>query len=79
MPARILDLSAEYRILRNLDYPRGAPKELREKKGLIYACRFFGIDTTGAGEKHAIRRRILEGGPFSEEECRVISTIAPAT
>ena len=68
MPARILDLSAEYRNFRNLDYPRGTPKELREKKGLIDACRFFNIDMTGAGEKKAIRRRILEGEPYSEEE-----------
>jgi DNA polymerase-1 len=68
MPARILDLSAEYRNFRNLDYPRGTPKELREKKGLVDACRFFGIDMTQAGEKKAIRRRILEGEPFSEEE-----------
>jgi 5-hmdU DNA kinase, helical domain/DNA polymerase family A len=68
MPARILDLSAEYRNFRNLDYPRGIPKELREKKGLIDACRFFDIDMTRAGEKKAIRRRILEGEPFSEEE-----------
>jgi DNA polymerase-1 len=72
MPARILDLSAEYRILRNLDYPRGTPKELREKKGLVDACRFFGIGTIGIGEKHAIRRRILEGEPFSEEEHEII-------
>ena len=68
MPARILDLSAEYRNFRNLDYPRGIPKELREKKGLIDACRFFSIDMTQAGEKKAIRRRILEGEPFSVEE-----------
>ena len=72
MPTRILDLSAEYRNFRNLDYPRGTPKELREKKGLVDACRFFGIDMTQAGEKKAIRRRILEGEPFSEEEREVI-------
>ena len=72
MPARILDLSAEYRLLRNLDYPRGTPKELREKKGLVDACRFFGISAIGAGEKSVIRRRILEGEPFSEEEREAI-------
>jgi DNA polymerase I len=72
MPARILDLSAEYRNFRNLDYPRGTPKELREKKGLIDACRFFEIDMTQAGEKKALRRRILEGEPFSEEEREAI-------
>jgi DNA polymerase-1 len=68
MPARILDLAAEYRNFRNLDYPRGIPKELREKKGLVDACRFFGINMTRAGEKKALRRRILEGEPFSEQE-----------
>ena len=68
MPARILDLSAEYRNFRNLDYPRNLPKKSREKKGLVDACRFFGIDMTRAEEKKAIRRRILEGEPFSEEE-----------
>jgi DNA polymerase I len=72
MPARILDLSAEYRLLRNLDYPRGTPKELREKKGLVDACRFFGISAIGTGEKSVIRRRILEGEPFSEEEREAI-------
>jgi hypothetical protein len=68
MPARILDLSAEYRNFRNLDYSRDTPKELRERKGLVDACRFFKIDMTQAGEKNAIRRRILEGEPFSEQE-----------
>jgi DNA polymerase I len=72
MPARILDLCAEYRNFRNLDYPRGTPKELRERKGLTDACRFFGIGMTGAGEKKAMRRRILEGEPYSEEERDVI-------
>ena len=54
MPARILDLSAEYRNFRNLDYPRGTPKELREKKGLVDACRFFGNrhDPSGGKESH---------------------------
>jgi hypothetical protein len=42
-------------------------------KGLIDACRYFGIDTISIGEKNAIRRRILEGPPYSEEERREIS------
>jgi len=68
MPARILDLSAEYRNFRNYDYPRDLPKQFREKKDLIGACRFFGIDMPFAGIKNAIRRRILEGPPYTDEE-----------
>src|SRR5262249_21331126 len=68
MPARILDLSAEYRNFRNYDYPRDLPKQFREKKDLNGACRFFGIDMPFAGIKNAIRRRILEGPPYTDEE-----------
>ena len=33
MPAQILDLSAEYRNFRNLDYPRGIPERVAGEEG----------------------------------------------
>jgi hypothetical protein len=61
MPARILDLFTEFRVLTNgLPTPFG--------NGLVGALAAFELDTIGAVEKDEMRLRILRGGPWSEGE-----------
>jgi DNA polymerase-1 len=61
IPARILDLFAEFRDRTNgLETPAGA--------GLVGALTYFGLDTIGAQEKDAMRLLILAGGPWSAKE-----------
>ena len=61
MPARILDLFTEFRDRTNgLTIPAGA--------GLLGALTYFGLDTSGATEKEEMRKLILSGGPWSDEE-----------
>jgi DNA polymerase-1 len=61
MPARILDLFAEFRDRTNgLTTPAGA--------GLVGALTYFGLDTIGSQVKEELRQSVLAGGPWSERE-----------
>jgi hypothetical protein len=61
MPERILDLFTEFRARTNgLDTPGG--------NGLLGALAYFGLDAMGAAEKEDMRRLILSGGPWSEDQ-----------
>ena len=62
MPAKVLDLSPVFRCYIN---GRKAPPE---GKGLLGALSHFGLDTVGEKYKEAMRKRILQGRPFSPEE-----------
>jgi DNA polymerase I len=65
LPAKVLDLSPIYRCVVN---GRVAP----EHKGLIDALTYYGIDTINSKLKDAMRKRILQGWPFTDEEIRQI-------
>jgi hypothetical protein len=67
LPARVLDLSAEFR-----NHVNGRPTP--QGKGLIGALAHFGIDAIGAQRKEQMRMRILEGWPFSASEQQEILT-----
>jgi DNA polymerase-1 len=61
MPARILDLYAEFRDhTSGLNPPHGA--------GLLGALTYFGLDGIGAHEKSEMRALAMRGGPFTEAE-----------
>jgi hypothetical protein len=61
MPARILDLYAEFRyILGGLASPCG--------KGLLGALAYFGLDGIAATEKEDMRQLAIRGGPYTVEE-----------
>ena len=61
MPARVLDLFAEFRERTNgRTTPSGA--------GLLGALAYFGLDAIGATEKEEMRALIAGGGPWSEDE-----------
>jgi hypothetical protein len=62
MPAKVLDLSPAFRCYIN---GRKVPPE---GKGLLGALSHFGLDTVGEKYKEAMRKRILQGRPFSPEE-----------
>ena len=62
LPSQVLDLSPVFRCYIN---GRDAPPE---GKGLIGALRYFGLDTVGSKYKEAMRKRILQGRPFSPDE-----------
>jgi DNA polymerase I len=66
MPARVLDLSPEFRCLTN---GRTTP----EGKGLLGALRYFGLDTIDVKFKKAMQNRVMRGWPFTPEERRQIS------
>jgi hypothetical protein len=61
MPVNVLDLSPEFRCLIN---GRKAPAG----KGLRGALSYFGIDMIGVQAKEAMRKRIMQGWPFTAEE-----------
>ncbi len=61
LPCKILDLSPEFRGLVN---GRATPGG----KSLLGALAYFGFDNIGAIRKDALRKRIMQGGPFSAEE-----------
>jgi hypothetical protein len=61
LPAKMLDLSPEFRRIMN-----GRSK--LESRGLLGALRHFHTDNIGALHKDAMRQRILEGRPFTEDE-----------
>jgi hypothetical protein len=61
MPARILDLYAEFRCLTSgLPVPCG--------HGLLGALAYFGLDGLAAAEKDGMRQLAMRGGPFSDGE-----------
>src|SRR5262245_6766719 len=61
MPVRILDLFTEFR-------DRFNGLETRAGNSLLGALTQFGLDGIGAAEKDDMRRLILSGGPWSEQQ-----------
>jgi hypothetical protein len=61
LPKNILDLSPAFR---NIVNGRTTP----EGKGLLGALRYYGHDTMSAKKKDGMRKRIMEGWPFTPEE-----------
>ena len=61
MPARVLDLYAEFRRLTN-------GRQLLTGRGLLGALAYFGLDALGAEEKSEMRELAMRGGPYSAEE-----------
>jgi hypothetical protein len=61
LPKAVLDLSPAFR---NIVNGRTVP----EGKGLLGALRYFGHDTMSAKKKDGMRKRILAGPPFTDEE-----------
>jgi hypothetical protein len=65
MPARILDLYAEFRChTAGLTVPHG--------HGLLGALSWYGLDVMDAIEKKAMRELIMRGGPWSTEEKQAV-------
>jgi len=65
LPARILDLYAEFRCLTSgLQTPCGS--------GLLGAMSYFGLDCIDAAEKDAMRQLVMRGGPWSSDERKAI-------
>ena len=62
LPKNVIDLSPMFRCYINGRTPPA------EGKGLIGALSHFGLETVGGKYKEAMRRRILQGRPFSAEE-----------
>jgi DNA polymerase-1 len=62
LPSKVLDLSPAFRCYINGRVPPP------EGKGLLGALSHFGLNTVGEKYKEAMRKRILEGRPFSPEE-----------
>jgi DNA polymerase family A len=61
LPKNVLDLSPEFRCITNgCIVPSG--------KGLLGALAYYGFDDRDAKLKDAIRKRIIEGWPFTDEE-----------
>lgn len=61
LPARVLDLYAEFRNRTNgLTTPHGA--------GLLGALSWFGLDAIGAAEKESMRELAIRGGPWTAPE-----------
>ena len=65
MPARILDLYAEFRC-------RTAGLTLPHGNGLLGALTWHGLDVMDAIEKETLRQLVLRGGPWSPDEQRAI-------
>jgi hypothetical protein len=61
MPARILDLYAEFRNLTN-------GRTLSHGRGLLGAMEYFRLDALAASEKKELRDLAIRGGPFTEAE-----------
>jgi hypothetical protein len=65
LPAKVLDLNPAFR---NLTNGRLTP----EGKGQLGALRYFGLNTMSAKQKDAMRKRIMQGWPFTPEERKQI-------
>ena len=61
LPAKVLDLSPEFRCLVN-------GRTVPEGKGLLGALRYYGLDTISTKQKDAMQKRVMAGWPFSPEE-----------
>ncbi len=71
LPARVLDLYAEFRNRTNgLDPPHGA--------GLLGASAWYGLDVMGTAEKDSMRALALRGGPWTESEREALSDYCAA-
>jgi DNA polymerase family A len=65
LPKNVLDLSPEFRCITNGGIvPAG--------KGLLGALAYYGFDDRDAKFKDSIRKRIIEGWPFTDEERELI-------
>lgn len=65
LPARVLDLFAEFRVLTNgRTTPSGS--------GLLGALAYFGLDALDGAEKDALRQLALRGGEYTEAERRAL-------
>src|SRR5262245_11783875 len=63
MPARVLDLCAEFRcVTSGLSVPCG--------RGLLGALTFFGLDALDAAEKESMRQLAMRGGAYNADERR---------
>jgi hypothetical protein len=65
MPARILDLFAEFRCLTN-------GEEVPAGNSLLGALTYYGLDNIGGAEKDEMRNLVLRGGPWTREEQEAI-------
>jgi DNA polymerase I len=65
LPKHVLDLNPAFR---NITNGRITP----EGKGLLGALRYYGLDAMSTKHKDGMRKRILEGFPFPEEEWQAI-------
>jgi DNA polymerase family A len=65
MPARVIDLYAEYLAHRNMFREEGVKTA---RASLIEAMTYFGLDTIGADEKRAMIERIIAGPPYTPQE-----------
>jgi DNA polymerase-1 len=71
MPARILDLAAEFKVATSgLPLPFGP--------GLLGALQAYGLDAMAADEKAAWRGIVMRGGPWSDDERRGVLTYCQA-
>jgi hypothetical protein len=61
LPAKVVDLSPEFRCVVN-------GRIALEGKGLLGALAFYSLDSIGTQHKDAMRKRILQGWPFTFEE-----------
>ncbi len=61
LPANVLDLYVEFRVLTN-----GCPPP--NGSGLLGALTYFGLDAMSAVEKDSMRELALRGGPYTNEE-----------
>lgn len=61
MPVNVVDLSAEFRCFVN-------GRKTPAGKGLLGALTYFGHDTISTQRKEAMRKRIMQGPPFTAEE-----------
>jgi hypothetical protein len=67
-PDNILDLFAEFRNHTNMSSRVDQDRRTPSGAGLLGALTYFGLDTIGAQEKDDLRRLILAGGPWSDDE-----------
>jgi hypothetical protein len=65
LPAKMLDLSPEFRCFM-------CGRSDKESRGLLGAMQRFRVDNIGALLKDAMRKRILQGRPFTAKEIREI-------
>jgi DNA polymerase I len=73
-PANILDLFTEFRNHTNMSSRLDQDRRTPSGAGLVGALTYFGLGTIGAQEKDDLRRLILSGGPWSDDERTAILT-----